>query len=808
MMMTRLSRDLRYAFRVLAKNPGFTMVAVFTIALGIGATTAIFSVVDAVLLRPLPYDQPERLVHLWETNPEEGTEPIPVAPANFLDWRKRSRTMAAFAAYVGPEAGDRSDFNLTGGDRPERIQGSYVSPNLFRLLGVEPALGRTFADDEEGEGRDALVVLGHGLWRRRFGGDPGIVGKTIRLDSREMSVLGVMPEGFAFPTEEVEIWVPFGWDYSPMRQAHIFQAIGRLAPGASLEQARQEMKSIASGLAEEFPDTNTDIEAHLMPLQEWFVGDTRRPLLVLLSAVALVLLIACTNVASLLLARSSVRQREIAIRTALGAGRRQVVRQLLMESLVLSLAGGALGILLAGLGTRLLHVLTPENLQGAGLDWRVLVFATLLSCVSGLLFGLVPALQTSRPNLVESLKGAGKGEASRSSKGSRFRDSLVGLEVALALVVVIAAALLIQSFRRLQEVDPGFEYRNVLTASISLPPAQYSEPAQLNGFLRTALERAGSLPGVVSVGSTPLLPLRGLWWSGDFSVEGQPPVPSGQEQKVRRKEVSPGYFNTLQVPVVAGRPFQDSDDAEAPPVVMVNQTLARRYFGDRSPIGARIKFALASDEATWRTIVGVTADEKQDGIDAEVVPEVYQPYMQRPQNIITLVIRTAGDPMQLAPELQREIRAIDATLPVYDIRPLQDVYQESMARRRLTTLLLSSFAAIALVLSVVGIYGLVSYGVSQRRQEIGIRMALGAQGRDVLGLILKRGMLPVVLGIAGGLAAAFVATSLLASLLFGVESRDPATFLSIPLLLAAVALLACIVPAMRAARQSPGMVLR
>ena len=805
-------RDCRYGVRSLRKSPGFTSVAVLTLALGIGANTAIFSVVNAVLINPLPYREPDRLVQFWETNPLKNWTQATVAPANLFDWQSQSQSFTEIAAYMGS---DKKGPGLTGlqldaGGEPERLQGLYVTGNLFSVLGVGAAIGRTLTEEETWAGRDKVVVLSHGLWRRRFGADPKVVGRVITLDGVGREVVGVMPPGFYFPSKEAEVWVPTGWNrerIAALRRPHFLRAVGRLKPGVTLEGARAEMQTIASRLEAQYPDTNTQMGVGLGPLQEWIVSDVRLPLVVLLAAVAFVLLIACANVANLLLSRAAVRTREVAVRRALGAGRWRVMRQLLTESLLLALAGASAGLLLASWFKDLLVSFSPDDiprLDELRLDWRVLCFTLAAALLTTLLTGLTPALQSIQPRLASALKEGGQKGAP--GQGRSVRGSLVIAEVSIALVLAAGAGLTVRSFLRLQNVDPGFDTDGTLTLRVSLPRAGYGEDAQQSAFFERAEQLIRNLPGVEAVGSTTRLPLKGYRWTGDMTIEGRPPEDYVRE--VRHKEITPDYFRAIGLPLLRGRSFNDSEREQGRPTIIVNDALARRYFPGEDPVGKRLKFTKPEEDGAWQTIVGVVGDEKQDSLGAEVRPEIYQSHLQSAQNEMTLVVRAAGDPRALAGAVREQIRALDPALPVYDVKPMRDVVYESLARERFVMLLLTLFAALALALAAVGIYGVVSYATAQRTHEIGLRMALGAQARDVLRLVIGQGLSHVLIGVGVGLLVALALTRLMASLLYGVSATDPLTFAAVALLLTAVSLFACYIPARRATRVDPLTALR
>jgi len=810
--MGTLGQDLRYGVRMLVKKPGFTLIAVITLGLGIGANTAIFSVVNAVLLNPLPYREPDRLMRFWETNPLKHWTQATVAPANLLDWQQQSQSFTEIAAYIGSDkkGPTLSGWELNAGDEPERVQGLLVTGNLFAVLGADAQLGRTLREEETWEGQHAVVVLSYGLWQRRFGSDPKVVGQKITLNGRTREIVGVMPPGFYFPSKEAELWAPMGWNRNQLthvRRPHFLRAVGRLKPGVTMPQAQAEMKAIAARLEAQYPDTNTRMGVGLGPLKEWIVAEVRLPLVVLLVAVAFVLLIACTNVANLMLARAQARAREVAIRSALGAGRLALVRQLLTESLLLAFVGGAVGLMLALWFKDLLVAFSPGDiprLDELRLDWRVLGFTLGATLLTTLLTGLAPALQSSKPRLASTLKEGGQKGAS--GQGNRLRSALVVAEVALALMLATGAGLMIRSFLRLRVVDPGFDSHNLLTLKVRLPAARYKDHGQMQAFFAQAEERIRSLPGVTEVGSTTMPPLGGYKWTSDFTIEGRSPDDYGRE--VRHKEVTVGYFRTLGLPLLGGRFFSESDTAESRPVIVINNTFARRYFAGQDPIGRRLKFGKPSEPDAWQTVIGIVGDEKQDGLGAEVKPEIYQSSLQSPQDAMTIVTRTSVDPRTLIGPVREQLRALDRSLPVYEVKTIREVLEESLARERFVTLLLVVFAALALVLAAVGVYGVMAYSVAQRTHEIGVRVALGAQNRDVLKLVLWQGTRLTLTGVGSGVVASLALTRLMGRLLFGVSATDPATFVAIAFLLTVVALLACYVPARRATKVDPMVALR
>jgi putative ABC transport system permease protein len=807
--MKTLLQDLHYGLRMLRKNPGFTLVAVVALALGIGANSAIFSVVNSLLLRPLPFEQPDRLVQVWESSAKLGRNEIPASFPNFADWRDQNHVFEQTVAYS-----DWS-FNLTGAAEPERIRGAIVSPAFFSTLGIKPILGRTLLPDEDQPGKDLSVVISRKLWQRRFNSDPNVVGKTIDLNGKNFAVVGVAAGAADLPglSDDTELWAPVSQGFGfTNRRGHYLNVIARLKPGVGLDQARAEMSRIAAALSRQYPEANADRGVRLVPLQEQVVGDVRLALLVLLGAVVFVLLIASTNVANMLLARAASRRKEIAIRTALGAGRWRLVRQLLTESLLLSLVGGTLGLLLALWGVDLLVAFGPSDLprvKEVAVDGRVLAFTFAVSVLTGLVFGLMPALQSSRPELNETLKEGGR-SATGGAARRRVRSSLVVAEVALSLVLLIGAGLLLKSFFRLRAVNPGFNPHGVLTMQIDLSGPNYQKGSQLTAFRDQLLERVEALPGVEAAATASAVPVApdANFWRLSFAIEGQTPDPANR-LIAYYNGISPDYFRVMQIPLLRGRAFDEHDMRNAPGVVIVNETLARTYFPGSDPIGRRITLNDENPkEEDWATIVGVVKDTKPRELSGEPVAEMYMPYAQQPEPNMALMIRTAGRPDAVAAAVRREVLAIDHDQPVYGVRTLPAVMSEAVATPRFRTYLLGVFAALALVLAVVGIYGVMSYAVTQRTHEFGIRMALGARGKDVLKLVVGHGMALALAGVLIGLAASFALTRVMAGLLYGVTPTDPLTFASLSLLLVAVALLACLVPARRAAKVDPVVALR
>lgn len=792
--------DLRHAARGLAKQPAFTAIVVLTLALGIGANCAIFSVVNAVLLRPLPYANPEELVAVYEERVSLARERGHVSPPDFIDWRAQNAVFKNIAAYTP------ASLNRTDGDEPERLVGALVSADLFPALGVSAAVGRTFVPEEDRPNAERVAVIGHELWQKRFGADRSVVGKAVTLNANSYEVIGVMPRGFEFPDKNTEVWLPLAIDpVTGNRAMHSLKVVARLKDGVTLQRAEAEMRTIASRL-EQVHEVNTGHSVNLFPLHSEVVGPVRAPLLILIGAVAFVLLIACVNVANLLLVRAAARQKEIAIRTALGASRSRIVRQFLAESLLLSLLGGAVGLLLATWGTDLLVAISPADtprLSEISTDRTVLVFTLLVSLLPGLAFGLLPALQFCRPAISEGLKEGGRTGASDASSG-RIRSGLVVTEVALALVLLVGAGLLLKSFIRLRETNPGLDPKGVLTAQVLLPRAKYREPQQQAAFTRDVIERLQALPGVQLAGATVSLPLGELPASRYFSIEGRPPTRPGEGANAHFDLATPDFFRALGIPLRRGRHFDPRDGIGAPEVAIINEALAQKFFPDEDAIGKRIQIG----DGSWHTIVGVVGNVRQTSLDQEAAPEFYYSLLQDPIGFMALVVRTSRDPQSLATDLRTAVRAVDPDQPIFGVKTMEEVIIGSVAPRRLTMVLLGTFAALAIVLAAIGIYGVISYMVAQRTHEIGVRMALGAQNSDLLRLILGHGMFLTGIGMAIGLVASFALTRVLSTLLFGVNSNDPSTYLAVSLLLAAVAFVAGYIPGRQATQVDPLVALR
>ncbi|HLL70266.1 MAG TPA: ABC transporter permease [Pyrinomonadaceae bacterium] len=807
--MSGLWQDMKYGARLLLKRRGFTAVAVLTLALGIGANSAIFSVINAVLLSPLPFEQADRLVRLGGNDLRKPNDlPGTFSPPDFYDWRARNTVFEEVAAIDG------SSPSLTGAGEPERIQAAKVSANFFSILRARPAAGRTFLAEEEKRGNHYVVVLSHALWQRRFGGDPSILGKQIELTGEKFMAVGIMPREFQMPRftgydyEEPELWIPFAPDLKNWSRGgrSVDAAIGRLKPNVTIQQAQAELDSIGQQLQQQYPKSNANAGVRVVSLYEQLVGATRPALLLFVAAVGFVLLIACANVANLLLARAATRHKEIAIRTALGAARARIVRQLLTESVLLSLLGGALGLLLAMWATDLLLALSGgaiPRFEHAGLDRRVLLFTLLISTLTGVFFGLAPALQASKPDLNETLKDGGR--TSAGAGRGRVRALLVVSEIALSLVLLVGAGLLIKSFVRLQSVDPGFDPQNVLTMTAFLNGTKYPQDEQHPVFFDQVAERARSLPQVEHVGLVSNLPVSGNWDRLPIYPEGQL-ITEGEAQDTEQYMVNADYFGALRIPLKEGRIFNAEDKKDAPLAVVINEAAARRYWPNESPVGKRIK--IGDPANPWLEVVGVVGDVRHYGLDKPANMQVYLPHQQKPSQQMTIVVRSASDAESQINAVRNQVWAVDKDQPVYDIKLMSEYVAESVAQRRFSMWLVAIFASVALVLAVVGIYGVMSYTVAQRTREIGVRMALGAQASDILKLVVGQGMALTLAGVATGIVLAFAVTRVMSSLLFGVSAADPLIFSAVAVLLTTVALVACYLPARRATKVDPMVALR
>jgi len=809
--MNTLLRDLRYSLRLLWKSPGFSLVAVVSIALGIGANTTVFSVINAVLLKSLPYKDPSSLVLVWgDTDQETLKKHNQVSATDVADFRSQTTAFEDISAYTGW-------FPIMSGEQEaERVAGIQVGDGFFRVMKGAPVLGRVFTPEDQQDGKDFVIVLGHALWQRRFAGDPNIVGKSIQLNARSYTIVGVM--GPDFQPLPASLVYPIGQFYRPVAEAYDdtardsrhLRAIARLKPGATIEQAQSELNVVTERLRQQHPTTNKNQGAAVVSITDEVVGDLRPTLWIMFGAVIFVLLVACANVANLLLARSTVRAKEITIRSAIGAGRARLVRQLLTESLLLSLVGGALGLLLAVWGTGVVATagakLNPM-LQNATVDWRVMAFTGAISILTGLVFGLAPALQSSRPNLVESLKESGRSGGS-SGPRNRLRSALVVSEIAMTLVLLVCAGLLIRSVIRLRNVDTGFNPHGVLAMNIGLPGARYPKPENQVAFYKQLTEALATVPGVKAVGTTSVLPLSDNFDGRGLQVEDQPRA-RGDEISVDLYVTTPGYLRAMEIPLLQGRALTEQDAPDAPFVALINRTMAARLWANQDPVGKRIKFPGAEKQPQpWRTIVGVVSDVSQYALDKKPPMQIYLPHSQFPTSFNSLVIKTDADPGTMAAAVRRQILSQDKDQALFNVTTLEQLRSESILAQQFFMGLLLVFAGLALVLAAVGIYGVMSFVASQRTHEIGIRMALGAQARDVLKLIMGNGMLLALIGVALGLGGAFAVTRVMAGLLFGVTATDTVTFVSVSVGVICIALLACYLPARRATKVDPLTALR
>ena len=801
--MHTLWQDLRYAWRMLLKKPAFSAVAVFTLALGIGANSAIFSVANAVLWERLPYKDPERLVIVWETIPRTGLTENTPAPVNYTGWREQNEIFENLAAWQIQLA------NLTGAGEPEQIAGQRVSADFFPVLGVEPLHGRWFLAEEDVRGNHRVVMLSHSFWQRRFGGDPSIIGQTITISNVPHEVIGVMPASYEDPITapgyEAQYWVPLAQTSEEAREKsrNLF-VIGRLKQGVSHESAQTEMTSLVARMQEQNKELGDWFGVNVKPIDDQRTGRVRKAILIVLAAAGFVLLIACVNVANLMLTRAMARWKETAIRAALGAGRWRLIRQFLTESLLIALAGGLSGLLLAIWGVSSLASVMPEDVarpKAIGLDWRVLGFTLCVSILTGAVCGLAPAIQTFRPNLSEALK-----EGGRDASGGRsaLRNTLVVAEVALTLVLLIGAGLMLRSFSRLTHVDMGFEPRNLLTLRVSLPAAKYPDAEKSRAFFDQLLPRLEALPGVESVGAINGLPVSFQGGGATFQIEGRP-APDNVTPMTTYRIVSPGYFRAMKIQSIAGRVFTPQDRDGAEPVAIIGESLARLSWPDEDPIGKRVRWGAA--DGPQMTIVGIVRDVKLHQL-SRVKPQLYMPYEQAPFPPYEIALRTKGDPLALASAVRYEVWGVDKDIPIANVRTMEQLLGGSISRERFNVLLLGVFAGLALALALVGIYGVISYTVTQGTREIGIRMALGAQSRDVLRLIVGQGLVLILIGVAVGIGGALALTRLMESLLFGISATDSLTFVSIALLLSVVGVVACCVPARRATKVDPMIALR
>jgi putative ABC transport system permease protein len=809
--MNTFWQDVRYAARMLWKNPSFTVVAVVALALGVGANTAIFSVVNAILLRPLAYRDAQQLVVINHNYPKIDLKASVSAPG-YIHYRDNAKSFSDVSAI------SFWNVNLTGDGEPERLQGQAVSANLFPMLGAEAALGRTFTAEENQPGHNRVVVLSDALWKRRFGGYPNLVGKDITLNGEPYTVVGIMPPTFQFGRETgqiIDLWSPIAFTPEQLNPNNLtnefLMVIARLRDGVTAEQAQAELHAIADNLRAQYMPGQDASNWGLLstPFEELIVGKIRLALLLLLGAVGLVLLIACANVANLMLARAASRQKEIAVRTALGASRLRIMRQLLTESVLLALVGGGLGLLLALWGVDLLVKVNENKIPRAheiGLDLSVLIFTLGISILTGIIFGLAPALQTSKIELQDTLKEGGR--SGRSAMRHSVRSVLIVVEVLMAVVLLVGAGLLIRSFMQLQRVSPGFRPDGVLTMQLSLPTNKYAEPAQRELFVRRMLEEVEALPGVNSAGVTTVLPMSGNQQSGSFSIEGRQRAMNESMPHGDRWRASADYFTTMNIPLVRGRYFTEHDTAEAPGVAIIDETMAKKYWPNEDPLGKRISFEGGQQNPRWREIVGIVGHVRSVALEGDSRVQYYVPYAQSPSGGIYLAVRAEGDPNALSGAVRNAIRGVDADLPVYKVTTMDRLVADSLAQRRFAMFLFGIFASLALVLAVVGLYGVMSYMVLQRTHEIGLRMALGAQARDILRMVVGQGVTLVAIGLGLGMLAALVFTRLMSSLLYGVSATDPLTYAGIALLLGCVALVASYLPARRATRVDPMIALR
>ena len=819
--MSTIWQDVRYGVRMLLKHPAITFVVILALALGIGANTAIFSVVNAALLRPLPYYQPDRLVFLNERS--QVLDEMSISYPNFTDWRNQNHVFEHVGVY------NRDSYNLTGAGDAERIPTAQASADFFSALRVNAAIGRVFTNDEDKPGGTPVVVLSYALWQRRFAGQTSVLNQQLTFNAKSYTVIGVMPEGFQIPSR-VEMWVPVGQlagdpDWQQRGNHPGLYAVARLRPGATMQQAEADMNNIAANLEKQYPDSNAGNRVQLRPLLEIYVRDMRGTLWVLFGAVAFVLLIACANIANLLLARATARQKEMAIRAAMGAGRWRIARQLLTESVLLALVGGSLGLLVARWGIELILYISPNAIPRSheiSLDWRVLAFTIGVSLLTGILFGLVPALQAGGVDVHETLKETGRGTTRR----HWLRSSLVVVEVATTMILLIGAGLMIRSFHRLQNVNPGFSYDHLTSFNMTLPRQKYANEEQRGEFFRRLVENIRALPGVEATAAASGLPLGNNGWQTSFQIDGRPVPPPNETPLMDACTVTPDYFRAMSIPLLRGRYFTDQDNRAflagrdlskldegerqiaGVNVMIIDEEFARRYWPNEDAVGKRVRFGTEATSPVL-TVIGVVGRVKMDGLsqDSHRV-QGYFALAQLPASGIGIIIKAAGDPTQLVAAARAQVKAIDADQPIYGIRTMTEIRAESVASERLNLTLLSLFAGIALVLAVVGIYGVMSYSVTQRTHEIGIRMAIGAQPRDVFRMIIGQGMILTLIGVVIGLLGAFGLTRLMATMLFGVEPTDPATFTVLAALLTAVALVACYLPGRRATKVDPVVALR
>jgi putative ABC transport system permease protein len=810
--MSALTQDLRFALRTFWNNPGSTAVAIVVLSLGIGANAAIFSVTSATLFRTLPYKNPEQLVCVWENKLSKGMRQLQLSPVDFRDLRASAQGLDEAGAIRS------QSLVLTGGEAPVRIETAAVSANVFEMLGMHPALGRSFTADEDQPAKNHVAILSAGLWERRFGRDPNILGKKLSLDEGSFTIIGVAPPHFQLPGIQSELWIPYTPEprdfLSANRGMRFLNVLGHIRPGTSRERAQGELRIAAARLSEEYPNTNAGYSVDLTPLREQLVGDIRPTLWMLMAAVVAVLLIACVNVAHLLLARAGVREKEIAVRTALGANPGRLIRQLLTESVTLAVIAGLFGLLIAYWGTWILAKLAPSGLGQSGeatLDWRVLAFTLGVSILTGLAFGLAPALSTARSNLNLVLRSGGRGGTGGRTR-SRVRDVLMVCEVASSAALLIGAGLLIRSLVHLQQVNPGFRAERVLSMELSLPPSRYPG-LKVGLFYQQLLSRVAQLPGVQTAGICRFLPLGSNEIGFSFQIEGQPRLTAADQPRAKFQTASGGYFEALGIPLLGGRLFDNRDSQHTPKVVIINQTAARLYWPHENPIGRRILSGF--DEDQWSTIIGVVGDVKHAALDAETNPETYYHYLQVPpeamnfaEGTVALVLRSSFDPSGLTTSVRQQLRTLDPSLPVFNVHSMQDLVYGSVAQPRFRTALISVFAGLALVLAALGLYGVIAYSVSQRTTELGVRVALGAQSGDILRLVVLHAAGLAGIGLVIGVAVSLAASRLLSRFLFGVGAGDPITLGATCLVILSVAIGASLVPALRAAKVDPATALR
>lgn len=810
--MTSLLQNVRYALRQFRKSPGFTAVAVITLTLGIGANTAIFSIVNAVLIRPLPYPNANQLVMVWERQTGNAETQNVTSPATFLNWRERNTVFEKLAACFNGTT------ILTGGDSPEQLTAQNVSPNLFSMFGVNAALGRTLQESSDATpGAENVAVLSFELWQRRFGSDPKIIGSKITLDGKPYAVIGIMPKGFqffvrhqAFSQKPPEIWTPLIFsEQARTRHGRYLQAIGQLRPGVTLPQAQSAMEGLSRSLGAEDPNSMKNWSVNLVPLRTQLVGDIEPALWILLAAVGLVLLIACANVATLLMARAKSRSSEIAIRITLGASRRRVILQMLTESVLLAAVSGLTSLLFAGWATKALLAMAPPDLipsESVRLDLRVLCFAATVAIATAVLFGMLPAFQASRTRPNEQLKEYGRGGMEAVHRG-RSRSALAVVELALAVVLLAGSGLLIRSFSRLMAIDPGFQSKGLLTARIELPDSKYATDAQKSQFFAQLLERIRQLPGVRSASADAFLPFTGIIAGTGAEVEGRPPVPIAEQPTIDVAVVEPHFFETMGIPLLQGRLFADREALEVSHKVVISRAMAQKLWPNEDPVGKRVTIHMKRQDEPSE-VIGIVGDVKHAGLDADMHPTAYWPHPELAFSFMTLIVRTDGDPVALAPTIREAVRRLDKDLPVVDVASMDKLLSVSLARARFSTVVLGVFASIALLLAVIGTYGVISYGVTDRTHEIGLRVALGAKQADILAMVLRQGLVLALSGVAIGMLGAFGTTRLMASLLFGTSPTDPLTYAGVVCLLAMVALAACYIPARRASQVDPMVALR